>query len=105
MAVSGKFKNRRRWQEVGAAVLLLFIIAVPTMVFAAYVPEAIGEWKNIRRDYGPGTAYALIAVFGVLTALLAIPATAFVLQTRGGVDWLLGEATDSDGNRSDGSGS
>ena len=85
------FRNRRRWQEAGAALLLLCFIVFVTAVFATYVPDALMQWNGIRRSYGSGTAWGLVAAFGVITGLLAIPATVFVWQTRGGVDLLLGK--------------
>lgn len=96
MAALTKFKNKRRWQEVGAATLLTCIIALPTMVFAAYAPDVLREWQSVRQQYGPGIAYALVGVFALLTTLFTIPAIVFAWQNRGSMDWILGKRVDSD---------
>lgn len=92
MAATPKFKNKRRWQEVGAAALLTCIIALPTMAVVAYTPDLFQEWRNVRQEYGSATAYALIAVFVILATILAVPGVAFAWQTRGSLDWLLGKS-------------
>ena len=89
MPTKSKLRNKRLWQEIGSLALLACIIAVPTMAVIAFNP--IQQWQNVRQDYGSGTAYALLAVFVILTTILAAPGIAWALQTRGRMDWLLGK--------------
>ena len=100
MAVTPKFKNKRRWQEIGAAALLTCIIALPTMAVVAYAPDLFQEWRNVRQVYGSATAYSLVAIFVILAAVLAVPGVAFAWQTRGSLDWLLGKSDQDGANES-----
>ena len=101
MAAASGFKNKRRWQEIGAAALLTCIVALPTMAVIAYAPDLVQEWRNVRQAYGTSTAYALVAVFVILATILAVPGVVFAWQTRGSMDWLLGKRSGdaSDDNR------
>ena len=100
MLTKPKHKNKRRWQVIGAAVLLTCIVAVPTMAVVANAPELTQEWRNARQEYGPATAYSLIAIVAILSTILAVPGVAFAWQTRGSMDWLLGKSGDDDPDQS-----
>ena len=52
----------------------------------------------MRQDYGPGTAYALIAIIVILGSALAIPGAMLAWQSRGRFDWLLGKSEDESEN-------
>lgn len=93
-----RLRNKRFWQEVGASALLTVIVSVPTMAVIAHAPELLQEWKSMRQDYGPGTAYALIAIIVILGSALAIPGAMLAWQSRGRFDWLLGKSEDESEN-------
>ena len=94
MATVNIFKNKRHWQVAGAFAFLSCVVGLPTMVFAAHIDEVIREWQSIRQQYGPGTAYGLIAVFAALSMLFAVPGAVLGWKSRGNLDWLIGKDDD-----------
>lgn len=94
MALSIKIKNKRRWQEIGVAIVLTVLMAMPTAVMVAYIPDVVREWQLIYQQYGPGRAYTLIGIFAAFTLLFTGIAIPVVWHYRGGVDWVLGKPSD-----------
>ena len=53
MVLSIKIKNKRRWQEIGVAIVLTVLMAVPTMAMVAYIPMWSGNGSSSTSSTAP----------------------------------------------------